>query len=371
MQSRSLRASAFLFGLTLTFSSFGTSGREPLQVDTWSVIAAEPQSWSRFVEDWDGALQPGGDALLYTRSDVSFAVPAFRSLGLAKTGSLGVCYQRYSILRAHPHTAALYWSIRNDAGLADGTYRTQLRANELISQGLFYGQEWAQISCGPSCRLSPSASVQILRARAPLRGTIEGTVVHQGDASEIDWQVDMDYHEDPLFGRPSDKSWGYGASLDVALEAKWNESMRLSLRVDSALSAIRFSRMQSTVARVAGVIRNFSQIDDDRDAALVNGREQTRSASWKLPSVYQLAITRAQGSQDYDLSIRNIEGIWFFEGSLGWRLRSGIRLGLGFDPLWQSWSFRFGTRRWLLALSADSRQANRMGLSALSFRYGF
>lgn len=367
--SRSLRASAFLFVWLACGSQVAESAGHQLIIDSWSLIASEPQPWAQFIEDWNDPLRSGGDALLFSRNDIGVTVPAFWPTGGADGGLIGFRYQRYSVIRAHPDTARLYWSIRNDRELADGFYRTRIMAEELITQGVFFGQGLGEIACGPGCRMIPRAQAQMLRARAPLQGDITGTVVQRGDESAIDWQVNMAYHDDPLFGRPSDKSWGYGASLDLDVKVEWLKGVNLAFGIQNAISAIRFDRMQFTTAQVEGVIENFSQIDDGRDEALINGREETRSKTWAMPEIYSFSGSRAGERNIYAVDARNVEGIWFLQASVDRKMAAGLRLGIGFDPLWNSWSLRVSGAQWSIAMAVDSRRVNDMGMTGLTLQF--
>lgn len=285
------RASApFLFALALLAPFAAPAGDWQPYVAVDSFAHAEPKTIHDYIDDFDGPLHGGSDALTHNWFETG-----------ARHGAWSYGYvQRYDYeIKATRDSAVLYHQVKNKIDLVPGTtYDLGVRAFHNRSQGLrvayrFEGADW-----------SVEPGLSLLSGQALTDGSIAG-VATAVQAKEYAYNAEVGYHytEDFLFDRDVRGPTGEGWSLDLGLHYRPMPDWELSLVGRDLLGFLYWRDAPVTTAVATSDTREF---DDDGYVVfrpMLTGREFNEDYSQRLHP-RGLAVLQWQATQGTQLGLR-------------------------------------------------------------------
>lgn len=302
------------------------------RADGWRPYAAmesfghsEPVSIHDYINDWEGPLQSGSDAVTHNWLETG-----------ARNGAWSIGYvQRYDYeIKASRDAALLYHQIKNKQDLVPGTvYDLDLRAFHNRSQGLRLAREFRH----GNWRLEPGFS--LLSGQALIDGAIHG-VASAVDVKEYSFNAAVSYHytEDALFDRQVDGPSGEGFALDLALGYRFSERWNLELSGRDLLGFLYWREAPVTDAIATSDTQEF---DDDgylQFRPTLTGREFNRDYHQRLhPRGLASLQWQAREATRLDLKLRMTEVRQYASLAAAQQLAPGLALDLewmsGLDAL--------------------------------------
>jgi len=321
----------------------------PTQAEGWQPYAAveafahsEPVSVHDYINEWDGPLQEGSDAVTHNWMEIG-----------ARRGPWSFAYvQRYDYeIKASRDAAVLYYQVKSKQDLVPGrVYDLELRAFHNRSQGLRLGY---RLSFG---RLQMEPGISLLSGQALIDGAVHG-VGSAVDENEYSYNAAVSYHysEDVLFDRGAASPSGEGFSLDLALNYRIAEHWHLALTGRDLLGFLYWRAAPVTTAIATSDTREFDSDGYLRFRPTLTGREFNENYRQRLHARGVAALQwQARQATRLEMKLRMTEVRHY--PSLG--LTQQLAPSLALDLEWMPGLDAFGTGlQWSglrLAVMADA-----------------
>lgn len=289
-------------------------------VEADSFAHAEPVSIHAYINDWDGPLQSGSDAVTHNRLEIGVRHGAW-SYGYV---------QRYDYeIKATRDAAVLYHQVKNKAELVPGTeYDLDVRAYHHRSQGLrlAFRQGGAHWSVEPG--------LSLLSGQKLINGRIDGQATALG-GKEYAYNAAVNYYysEDVLFDRQVKAPSGEGFALDLRLDYRPDEHWRLSFVGQDLYGFLRWRDAPVTEAVATSDTREFDEDGFVRFRPTLTGREFNESYSQRLhPRGLLAADWAVRPDSKLGLRLRLTEVRQYWSLTAGHEFASGLSTDLEFMP---------------------------------------
>lgn len=236
----------FFYGLLLLLPSITTGqDHQQLSFQFETLNYSESTSIRSISGEWDDGIDPGDMALSLSRWAVGYEFDAL---------SLQVL-QRYDTYYKYANdTASFIYQIENREPLTDGEqFDLLIKPKQLFSKGLRLGYR-KQLSD----QFNLQAFLSLLSAVDILQGSLEGSATAVGvNDYDFNFESDLVYKHDPLFGREAMNLSGDGYAVDLFLQYVIDEHWNVNLELLDLAGELSISDAPYTTATATSNVKNY------------------------------------------------------------------------------------------------------------------
>lgn len=255
-----------------------------------SVNYSEATSLRSLSGEWDDRVTSGDDALSYSRA----------YLGL-ETDDFSIQYlQRFeTVYEFDNETARFIYQTENQLPLSAGeTYRLEIRPRRAASEGIRLGFRNLRIG-----ELGAAVYISLLKPFNLLDGELDGSAIAVGPGDyDFEFQSDLVYKHDPLYGRDNQNLSGSGYALDLHFEYALSERWHAELELVDVAGELRFNDAPFTTAEASSDVKTFDEngylvyepvvrgFEGNRDYRYEFDMQSHVTISYLLSANYRLAL---------------------------------------------------------------------------------
>lgn len=290
------------------------------------------------------------------------------SLGI-RQGNTTLAYIQRQDLHYHyaNDTAQFVYLIENNQALqSDKDYQISIKAQNAASQGLKLDYHW-QVS--PVLWLKPA--ITVLQPVELLSGNLSGYArTLAANDYDFEFSSELDYDEDPLFGRNSHSLSGRGYAVDLHLGYEINEQWKLTAAVDDLIGRLFINDAPYTIAQADSSVKNYDENGYAIYDPVVSGFEGYRNVRFDFTPTTHIAVDyRYNTLTTLQIAYHGLPGIDYLQLDFKQTLQaSESQIIVHWIPELQAAGLSVQNRYWKMGFITDSLNYGEM--KTLGFNFG-